>query len=70
MAVYHCGCEKRELMASEHRHDFTPCSCNGCFVDGGDDYCRGGWDDKRGISPATFLAEGTLADYLKRMETP
>jgi hypothetical protein len=31
------------ILHSKHRHDFVSCSCpNGTFVDGGNDYHRGG----------------------------
>lgn len=37
-----CGC----VIQSKSRHDFVQCDCNNCFVDGGDDYCRIGIQDK------------------------
>lgn len=33
-----CG----DVIESKHRHDFVWCSCQSCFVDGGDDYFRFG----------------------------
>lgn len=32
----------KDVISSEHRHDFVYCSCKECFVDGGDDYFRYG----------------------------
>ena len=38
-------CKKCDtVLESKHRHDFVRCPC-GVFVDGGTDYCRGGWPD-------------------------
>ena len=48
-----CGDE----IESKHRHDFVSCKCGACFVDGGRDYRRVGyenmadvliWDNEKG----------------------
>ena len=39
-----CG----DIIESKHRHDFVECKCGACFVDGGHDYIRRGWDPKYG----------------------
>jgi len=31
-----------EILESKHRHDFVKCQCGNSFLDGGDDYVRGG----------------------------
>lgn len=31
-----CG----DVLQSKYRHDFQMCSCESCFIDGGDEYCR------------------------------
>lgn len=31
-----CG----EVLQSMYTHDFQMCSCQSCFIDGGDEYCR------------------------------
>ena len=36
----HCG----DIIESKYRHDFQMCSCERCFVDGGQDYQRIGGD--------------------------
>lgn len=37
-----CG----DIIQSTYRHDFVMCSCQSCFIDGGDDYTRiGGFKD-------------------------
>jgi hypothetical protein len=33
-----CG----DIIESKHRHDFIKCKCGQSFLDGGDDYIRGG----------------------------
>lgn len=33
-----CG----DVLESKHRHDFQKCKCGQSFLDGGDDYIRGG----------------------------
>lgn len=33
-----CG----DVIESKHRHDFVRCGCQESFLDGGDDYIRGG----------------------------
>lgn len=33
---------------SYHRHDFKSCFCGATFVDGGDDYMRGGFEPEWG----------------------
>lgn len=49
-----CG----EMLHSKHRHDFVMCGCpNRTFVDGGNDYQRGG-----GASLAMILYPTTLAE--------
>ena len=35
-----CG----DVLISYHRHDFKTCSCKTCFVDGGNDYQRVGYN--------------------------
>jgi hypothetical protein len=36
-------CSKCEdIIESKHRHDFVTCGCGESFLDGGDDYFRGG----------------------------
>jgi hypothetical protein len=35
-----CG----EILVSEHRHDFQPCTCGKVFIDGGPEYSRIGGD--------------------------
>lgn len=32
----HCG----DIIESKYRHDYCPCSCGCCAVDGGHDYLR------------------------------
>lgn len=36
----------KDKLFSDFRHDFKYCSCKSCFVDGGFDYFRCGYDDK------------------------
>ena len=31
-----------DIIESKHRHDFVKCKCGNSFLDGGDDYIRGG----------------------------
>jgi hypothetical protein len=31
-----------DIIESKHRHDFVRCECGNSFLDGGDDYVRGG----------------------------
>jgi len=31
-----------DILESKHRHDFVKCKCGNSFLDGGDDYFRGG----------------------------
>jgi hypothetical protein len=31
-----------DIIESKHRHDFVKCKCGKSFIDGGDDYFRGG----------------------------
>ena len=31
-----------DILESKHRHDFVKCKCGNSFIDGGDDYFRGG----------------------------
>jgi hypothetical protein len=31
-----------DIIKSKHRHDFVKCKCGNSFIDGGDDYFRGG----------------------------
>ncbi len=31
-----------DIIESKHRHDFVRCECGKSFIDGGDDYLRGG----------------------------
>jgi hypothetical protein len=32
----------QDILESKHRHDFVKCKCGNSFIDGGDDYFRGG----------------------------
>ncbi len=32
----------KDIIESKHRHDFVSCKCGEIFVDGGQDYLRGG----------------------------
>ena len=32
----------KDIVESKHRHDFQRCKCGQSFIDGGDDYIRGG----------------------------
>lgn len=34
--------ECKDIIESKHRHDFVKCKCGKSFIDGGDDYIRGG----------------------------
>lgn len=34
--------ECKDILESKHRHDFVKCQCGQSFLDGGDDYFRGG----------------------------
>jgi hypothetical protein len=34
--------ECEDIIESKHRHDFVRCNCGKSFLDGGDDYFRGG----------------------------
>lgn len=34
--------ECNDIIESKHRHDFQKCKCGKSFIDGGDDYIRGG----------------------------
>ncbi len=34
----------KDRIWSRHRHDFRHCKCGYCFVDGGRDYLRYGWN--------------------------
>jgi hypothetical protein len=41
-----------DILESKHRHDFVKCRCGNAFLDGGDDYIRGGgnlaiWEDEQ-----------------------
>lgn len=33
-----------DIIESKHRHDFVKCKCGKCFVDGGTDYQRIGYE--------------------------
>ena len=35
-----------DIVWSRHVHDFRPCQCNYCFIDGGRDYTRIGWGNE------------------------
>lgn len=35
-----------DIVESKHRHDFVRCKCGKCYVDGGNDYTRVGFDHK------------------------
>ena len=35
-----------DIVWSRHVHDFRPCRCNYCFIDGGRDYSRIGWGNE------------------------
>ena len=37
-----CG----DIIESTHRHDWVQCSCGACFVDGGHDYMRIGFESE------------------------
>ena len=37
-----CG----DIIESTYRHDFVECSCKACFVDGGRDYQRIGYEEE------------------------
>ena len=38
-------CEKcKTTIESKHRHNFAQCACGRCFVDGGNEYFRCGYD--------------------------
>lgn len=39
-----CG----DVIESKSVYDFEECSCHACYVDGGDQYARRGWDPKYG----------------------
>lgn len=45
-----CG----DIIESKSRHDFVWCKCKKCFVDGGTDYIRVGFENRDDI---TFLTE-------------
>ena len=38
-----------EVIWSQSRHDFRNCACKKCFIDGGRNYTRTGWEP--GIKP-------------------
>lgn len=44
----HCG----DIIESKSVHDYVPCSCGSCAVDGGHEYLRrtGGFDDFEELS--------------------
>ena len=37
-----CG----EIIESTHRHNLVACKCGACYVDGGHDYLRRGFDEE------------------------
>jgi hypothetical protein len=41
MSIAQCS-KCLDVLESTHRHDFVRCSCGNSFLDGGDDYFRGG----------------------------
>lgn len=49
---------------SRSHHDFRPCPCGTCFVDGGRDYFRAGWEpDKKLPSNETYDILIDLRDW-------
>lgn len=53
-----CG----DIIESKHRHDFVRCKCGACFVDGGHDYLRRGWDGQNKDDIFEELSE-TVGEY-------
>lgn len=45
-----CG----DVIESTSVHDFRECSCGACYVDGGRQYLRRGWDPKFGDAHDVF----------------
>lgn len=39
-----CG----DVIESTYRHNWVDCSCGACYTDGGKDYLRRGWDQRKG----------------------
>ena len=56
-----CG----DVIESRSRHDFVSCSCGKCFVDGGHDYARRGYD---GEKPEDIYED--LSVYEKQDKSP
>jgi hypothetical protein len=56
-----------DIIESKHRHDFVKCKCGNSFLDGGDDYIRGGGNLLPLLDEAfdddSFLDDDDLADY-------
>lgn len=38
-----------DIIESQYRHDFVRCSCGTCFIDGGKDYSRYGYEKQEDI---------------------
>ena len=56
-----------DILESKHRHDFVKCKCGNSFLDGGDDYMRGGGNLLPLLDEAfdddSFLDDDDLADF-------
>jgi hypothetical protein len=60
-----------DIIESKHRHDFVKCQCGQSFLDGGDDYIRGGGyivpildtEDEDTFDDDSFLDDDDLADF-------
>jgi len=56
------------IMESTYRHDFVRCQCGKSFIDGGNDYFRGG-GFTHGIPDDTIaMTEEEFWDYLDRLD--
>ena len=56
-----------DIIESKHRHDFVRCECGNSFLDGGDDYFRGGGNIlpllDEDFDDDSFLDDDDMADY-------
>jgi hypothetical protein len=63
--------ECEDIIESKHRHDFVKCKCGKSFIDGGDDYLRGGGYllpvldaiDEDMFDDDSFLDDDDMEDY-------
>ena len=65
LKVKHTGlrclvCE--DIIFSESVHDFKFCACNNCFVDGGHEYFRYGFVNRKYIKQVYLYSDGTISE--------